>query len=181
MKKEVYKRNLPHIQPIGATFFVTCNLFGSLPSPLLEKWKEEYEIQKAQIQAKISDANLLQDELDKLSKLDFKKRDSFLDTTKNGNHYFKSPILAKIVADSLHFWDSKRLELICYCIMSNHVHTVFRLFEEQEAEGRKIYLEDIMHSIKLFSARECNKVLGKEGQFWQNESYDRMVRERNEL
>lgn len=56
MKKEVYKRNLPHIQPIGATFFVTYNLFGSLPAPLLEKWKEEYEMQKAQIQAKISDA-----------------------------------------------------------------------------------------------------------------------------
>jgi hypothetical protein len=37
MKKEVYKRNLPHIQPIGATFFVTYNLFGSLPAPLLEK------------------------------------------------------------------------------------------------------------------------------------------------
>lgn len=122
-----------------------------------------------------------QEELDKLSKLDFKKRDSYLDATKNGNHYLKSPIFAKIVADSLHFWDNKRLELICYCIMSNHVHTVFRLFDEQEAEGKKIYLEDIMHSIKLFSTRECNKVLGKEGQFWHNESYDRMVRDRNEL
>ncbi|MEY4539018.1 MAG: hypothetical protein RLZZ306_775, partial [Bacteroidota bacterium] len=43
------------------------------------------------------------------------------------------------------------------------------------------YLEQIMHSVKLFSASQCNKLLGLEGKFWQEESYDRFVRNNDEL
>lgn len=92
----------------------------------------------------------------------------------------KSDTLAKIVADSLHHWDGRRLELMAYCIMSNHVHVVFRLFDASEIK-KPFYLEQIMHSIKLFSARECNKLLGESGEFWQSESYDRLVRDDEEL
>jgi REP element-mobilizing transposase RayT len=59
--------------------------------------------------------------------------------------------------------------------MSNHVHAVFRLFDKNEVEKPK-YLEDIMHSIKRFSAYEINKILNRSGHFWQVESYDRWVR-----
>ena len=64
--------------------------------------------------------------------------------------------------------------------MSNHVHAVFSVFKFDE-QGREIYLVDIMESIKKYSARECNKALGIKGQFWQHESYDRLIRDREEL
>ena len=41
--------------------------------------------------------------------------------------------------------------------------------------------EIIMHSIKLYTARECNRILGRKGQFWQDESYDHCVRNEAEL
>lgn len=178
MRTSFHKRNLPHIQPLGGTFFVTYNLAGSIPREVLDQWKAEYEEQKTDILLHSKDKDA---DLDKLGKLDFAKRDKFLDNYKEGNHYLKSDTLAKIVADTLHYWDDKRLELYCYCIMSNHVHTVFRLLGEDEIVGKPVYLEQIMHSIKLYSASKCNAFLGKEGAFWQHESYDRLVRNDDEL
>jgi REP element-mobilizing transposase RayT len=90
------------------------------------------------------------------------------------------PELANIIANTLHYWDNKRLDLYCYCIMPNHVHTVFRAFEKDE-NGDILYLVDIMRSIKNYSAKKCNEVIKRTGQFWQHESYDRLVRDRREL
>ncbi len=178
MKTSFHKRNLLHIQPLGGTFFVTYNLAGSIPREVLDQWKAEYDEQKTAILLHSKDKD---SDLEKLGKLDFAKRDKFLDNYTGGNHYLKSDTLAKIVADTLHYWDSKRLELYSYCIMSNHVHTVFRLFDEDEIVGKPVYLEQIMHSIKLYSASKCNQLLGVEGTFWQHESYDRFVRNDEEL
>lgn len=99
---------------------------------------------------------------------------------KPGNHFMKKPKIAQAVADSINFWDKKRIDLYCYCIMSNHVHAVFRVFENDES-GSPLYLQDIMKSIKNFSAKECNALLGLKGQFWHHESYDHLVRDREEL
>jgi hypothetical protein len=33
-----------------------------------------------------------------------------------------------------------------------------------------------MHSLKGRSARECNLVLGRSGRFWENESFDHVIR-----
>ncbi|MEX0717309.1 MAG: transposase [Planctomycetaceae bacterium] len=41
--------------------------------------------------------------------------------------------------------------------------------------------ERIMQSIKGYTARECNKLLGLSGTFWQDESYDHVVRDHEEL
>lgn len=42
-------------------------------------------------------------------------------------------------------------------------------------------LAAIMASLKGYTAREANKLLGRKGQFWQHESYDRVVRDEDEL
>jgi putative transposase len=175
--KEFHKRHLPHIQPLGGTFFVTYVLKGSLPKEMATQWRIEYEIKKEQI---LKNSIQIKVDLDKFGKLEFAKKDNFFDSYSGGNHYFKSDNLAQMVANSLHFWDNKRLELYAYTIMSNHVHAVFRLFDESEI-SKPFYLEQIMHSIKLFSATECNKALGLKGAFWQDESYDRLVRDNEEL
>jgi hypothetical protein len=39
----------------------------------------------------------------------------------------------------------------------------------------------ILFSIKRYTAREANKILGRKGAFWQHESYDHVVRDGNEL
>src|SRR5262249_51720723 len=45
--QEFYSRNLPHIQPPEATLFVTFRLDGSIPAPVIEKWRMEKRLLKA--------------------------------------------------------------------------------------------------------------------------------------
>ncbi len=42
-------------------------------------------------------------------------------------------------------------------------------------------LSKIMHSIKSFTAHEINKMLNRKGKVWQNESYDRAIRNEDEF
>ena len=110
----------------------------------------------------------------------FQEFDKELSYPHSGKHFLNDSSLAKITADSIHFWDQKRIDLYCYCIMSNHVHAVFQVFEKDES-GSPLYLQDIMKSIKNFSAKKINEATRRKGQFWYHESYDRLVRDREEL
>ena len=60
-----------------------------------------------------------------------------------------------------------------WVIMPNHVHMLIY---------PKTGLSRITRSIKNFSGRKANEILGRQGQaFWQNESYDHWVRDQYEL
>jgi REP element-mobilizing transposase RayT len=59
--------------------------------------------------------------------------------------------------------------------MPNHVHLVFRLLPGNSG------ISKIMKGIKGTSARKSNLFLNKTGKFWQDESYDRLVRNEKEL
>ena len=175
--KEFYRRKLPHIQPKGGLFFVTYSSYGSIPSSKLAAIKEEYEMLKTQ--------KGKNDEERKRMKIWARKTyikniDALLSGNSSGPHYMKKERIAKIVSDSLHFWDNNSIELYCYCIMSNHVHVVFRLLDETETVHEK-QLNVVMHSIKRYSAREANKILGRQGEFWMSESYDYLIRHDDEL
>ena len=81
---------------------------------MLEKWTADYELQKMQINKsgktdKETQLALLREEY-------FSKYDEYLDK-KGDKHYFKDDNLARVVANSLSYWDHKRIELICYSIM----------------------------------------------------------------
>jgi putative DNA methylase len=54
--------------------------------------------------------------------------------------------------------------------MPNHIHVLLR-----PRPGHK--LETIVHSLKSYTALEANKVLGREGQFWMREVFDRYIRD----
>jgi REP element-mobilizing transposase RayT len=82
--------------------------------------------------------------------------------------------LAKIVADSLLYFDGLRYDLYAWCVMPNHVHVVFRPLSNYG-------LGDILHSWKSFSAKEINRALGTSGEFWQREFYDHLVRNQEEF
>jgi len=175
--KEFYRRNLPHFQIRGQTFFVTWLLANALQNRVISSLNLEYQQIKSGIDPKVDDKKKA---LLKAGQNYFKQFDEKLHSSKTGKHYLKDSKIANIVANSIHFWDSKRIDLCCYCIMSNHIHAIFTVFERDET-GKPLYLQDVMESIKKYSAGKCNKLLGRSGQFWQHESYDRLIRDREEL
>jgi putative transposase len=62
----------------------------------------------------------------------------------------------------------RRADLLEWVVMPNHVHLLVRA----EADWTRT-----LQGIKGEGALRCNRVLGRAGQFWQHESYDRVVRE----
>lgn len=160
--KLFFKRILPHLHPSEGIFFITYRLAGSIPKEYLEnkflsgiKFSPKSE----------SDKKVQTSHID-----DFEAFDSILDACKTDIDYLKDPKILQLNKDALHFYEGKDYYLICYCIMSNHVHLVLKTLEGSRT------LSEIMHSIKRFTARESNKILGKTGPFWQDESYDRYIR-----
>jgi hypothetical protein len=75
------------------------------------------------------------------------------------------------------FYDGKVFDLHAYCIMSNHVHVVFEPASKSECHSDLLPLHKIMQSLKRHTARQANLILGREGAFWQDESYDRVIRD----
>ncbi len=178
MKQEIksfYRKDLPHYQPPHDTvFFITTRLAGSLPKHKIEELKKarEKEIQIIQSSTCSHEEKLKQ--VDNAHKRFFGKYDIILDNLTTGNHWLKIHPVAEIVAESLKHFDGQRYDLICYTIMSNHIHVVFELKKEFALYG-------LLQSIKSFSAKKANELLDRTGQFWQHESYDRVVRDNNEL
>jgi putative transposase len=60
--------------------------------------------------------------------------------------------------------------------MPNHVHVLVRPYSDATCP-----LEAIEQGWKGFSSRAINKALATSGQWWQHESYDRIVRDEEHL
>ncbi len=171
---DYYGRNLPHWQPENAVLFMTVRLYGSLPRRKIEELKERKEAEERLLRAKGLSEEALKKALTKCYNLYFGKFDKLLDRSTTGPHWLKENHIAKIWSDALFHFDGDRYQVICSTIMSNHVHFIFYKLDRG--------LSLIMKSIKNFSGRIANKALDREGErFWQIESFDRMVRNREEL
>lgn len=82
----------------------------------------------------------------------------------------------KVIEDTIRFWEGKRLHNHAWCIMPNHFHWVVLLHQKDE-NGNPVYLQEVMHSIKRFTAREINKNESVEGQLWMHESFETTIRD----
>ena len=86
--------------------------------------------------------------------------------------------------ESLHFRDHKEYDLYAYCIMSNHVHLVFRnpsSNQEDQKTEESFPVTKTMQGLKSYTGLMANRELNRTGSFWCEESYDRLIRNANEL
>ena len=175
--KLFYRKTLPHVQPPGATLFVTYRLAGSIPQAVIRQLWAERQAMERQIAA-IADLERRSQEEIVLNKKLFARWDRVLDKAESGPMWLKEPAVAQIVVNSLHFLDGDKYALDCFSVMSNHAHVVFT---PQEEDGMYVALPRIMHSLKGFTAVSANNVLGRTGAFWEHESYDHVARDEAEL
>jgi Rad3-related DNA helicase/REP element-mobilizing transposase RayT len=161
--------NLPHWEQTGGVYAITFRLADSMPKTVLKEWQARLEqIQEAdQTKSTTSNLRAINDQLYR------RIIDQYLDAG-HGACCLKDEAIAEIVENSLRHFDGDRYDLLSWCIMPNHVHAVLRPLERSE-------LSTIMHSIKSFTAHEANKHLNREGIFWQDEYYDHLVRDEDDL
>ena len=202
--KQFYKRKPPHIHSPGATLFVTFRLHGSIPKSVLRMWEMEKadlfrtlsdlsNAEAEEIRGKeITDPNLAE-RIVTFNRQWFARYEEVLHQATTGPTWLKNETIAQVVADALHHLDERAYRLHAYSIMSNHAHVAFTpLLNERtvlpnpdsirtEFVSSDPTLAAIMKSLKGFTAREANKLLGRKGTFWQAESYDREIRDSREF
>jgi REP element-mobilizing transposase RayT len=86
-----------------------------------------------------------------------------------GDCVLRDESCAEIVAASLIHFDSTRYELFTWSVMPNHVHVVFTPCENW-------VISEIVKAWKGFTAKELNRVLGRSGKLWQEDYFDRSMR-----
>ncbi|HEY5885661.1 MAG TPA: transposase [Pyrinomonadaceae bacterium] len=144
---------LPHFDGIAKPQFITVHLADSIPKKVIERWKIElkslsYEQEKIWLQRRI---------------------EKYLDLG-YGSSWLRQVKIASMVQNSLLKFDGLRYHLSAWVVMPNHIHSLMTRFEDIE-------LADIFHSFKSFTAHEANKLLGRSGQFWMEEHFDRHIRD----
>jgi len=159
MQEHFHRRNLPHLYFSDGFYFITYRLNNSLP---LSKLKEIVSNQFV---------NWTHEKFFHL----FEKYDRLLNSNELNVNYLVQDEITDICKQTLHYPNGKEYRLICYCIMPNHIHLVFELLTGNKG------ISKIMQSIKRISARKCNLKLNLTGNFWQDESYDRWIRDDKEL
>ncbi len=185
-----YRRKLPHYQPIRAKLFITYRLAGSLPESVIEKLRQERE-QKERELAKIKDIEERRQLRYEFQRRWFAKYDNYLDRAETGPKWLADPRIAKLVYDSIRYRDGKVYDLDCVSIMPNHVHQMIEPLAAAVGQvgnlshnGQDAILPysvaKIMHSLKRYTGRQANVILGREGKFWQDESYDHVVQDEKE-
>jgi len=168
--KMIYKRHLPHIQPPGAVIFITFRLLGSLPIGCIEQLKAQYRLLSNIIHQGGKDTTSAIRERGEL----LYRYDDALHFSNSGPHHLKNPVIARMICDIIHYHDRLLYDLFAYCVMSNHVHVLVQ--PKQIAEEEFVPLEKITHSIKSYSSGKANKILNRQGQFWEHESFDHYCR-----
>jgi putative transposase len=102
----------------------------------------------------------------------FVAMDRLLDNARTGPMYLRQPEIAKMIVEALHY-RRDTVDLHAFVVMANHVHLLIT---------PHIEVSKLMHSLKRFTARERNRILDRTGQpFWQDESYDHLVRDDSEF
>jgi REP element-mobilizing transposase RayT len=161
----VYRRHLPHWRQDGATYFVTCRLADSLPAPLLAQLEQLRKALLAQAEDAVA---VLQSDREY-----FAAMKGYLGEG-HGACWLKRPDVTSLVSTAYRHFDGERYELGESCVMPNHTHVLVRPLAGFE-------LEDVLHSWKSYTAKQINALVEREGPVWQEESYDRLVRDSLEL
>ena len=139
---------LPHFDHPGLIQIITFRLKDALPSNLFETYADE------------------------LACLNGRERYQYFERHLDagyGSCLLREPRIARVVEDALLYFDDKRYQLFAWVIMPNHVHVMIEMFPGYQ-------MGKIIHSWKSFSAKQANKILKRNGAFWQPDYFDRFIR-----
>ena len=144
---------LPHFDGGDVLQFITLRLADSVPLKVIRNWEAQ-----------------LQYEDDYYAKEILRERiEAYIDQG-YGACWLRKTEIAEIIQDSLLHFDRNHYRLFSWVIMPNHTH--FILKPEKSFE-----LSSIIQSHKNFTARMSNRLLERMGQFWQEDYFDREIRD----
>ncbi len=157
--------NLPHWRQGGVIYFVTFRTADSMPADRIALWMSEREVWLANHPALRSSTMTKE-----YHRIFAQRWHEWLDESL-GACELKEPNLRQIVEATLRRLDGNTdgYALVEYVIMPNHVHALV-----SPAPGQS--LSKILRAWKSVSAHRINDAQDNRGSFWQEESWDHIVR-----
>ena len=138
---------LPHCDKPGLVQMLTYRLADSMPQERRHEWGPLTEIA---------------DERERRRRLE-----EYLDRGL-GECHLRRPEVTALVEENLLRFDGGRYRMLAWVIMPNHVHLLVGQWES---------LGSLIKSWKSYTAAIANRLLGRNGAFWQDDYWDRYVRD----
>jgi REP element-mobilizing transposase RayT len=139
---------LPHFDAPGTQQYITYRLADSLPAGRRREWESFMA---------------LEDDLEKQRRLE-----AYCDLGYGACH-LRDPAFAGLVQGNLWHHDGVKYRLLAWVVMPNHLHTLIEVWQTP--------LGEILHSWKGYTSEEANKMLGSDGTFWEEDYFDRYIRD----
>lgn len=172
-----YQRRLPHWRQEAATYFVTFRLADSLPAEALAK----LEVLKREWAEDLKSRECIESWTTAKAKAAWEERSRHAIATIEhwldqgiGDCLLRDERTREVLMDSLLHDDRLEAELAAVVIIPNHVHLIVRPLGEN-------LLETYLQRRKRHTAREINRLQERRGRVWQEESFDRIVRDTEHL
>jgi putative transposase len=89
------------------------------------------------------------------------------------HHRWRLPEVARDLVEACLHLDATKCTLHGFIVMPDHVHLVFTPLSDNDGP---ISLPEISQKLKSESAHRINRLLGRTGRFWQDESFDHVLR-----
>lgn len=171
---------LPHWRQLGCTYFVTFRLADSIPKLIVKEieherilWLNARGIKPADHDWKVHFAKLSMNDRRLYEKLVGRLLNRSLDEC-HGSCVLRNRSIGATVVEALEHFHGSRVWTGDFVVMPNHVHAILTPIDAHE-------LEEILHSIKSYTAGKINRTINQVGRFWQRESYDHIVRDSEQL
>lgn len=141
-------KNLPHFDAPGTRQFITYRLADALPAARRREWEIFLK---------------LEDDMEKQRRIE-----TYLDHGL-GECHLRNPRIASLVQENLWHHDGLKYRLLAWVIMPNHVHVLTEIWQ--------VPMGEILKSWKSYTAKAANKLLGRSGIFWEEDYFDRYLRD----
>lgn len=139
---------LPHCDKAGTIQMVTFRLADAMPVALRREWEALFAIE---------------DERERRTELE-----GYLDQGR-GECWLRDTRVAAAVEQVFLRGDGERYRMIAWVVMPNHVHLLFEL--------GAMPLGELLKAWKGTGANAANRLLGRKGTSWQDEYWDRYMRD----
>ena len=139
---------LPHFDMPGLVQFINYRLDDAMPAGLRQEWAALLEID---------------DELKRRTKImDYLDRGC-------GSCLFRDHHAAGVVEENWLHFDGKNYRLLAWVVMPNHVHLLVEIWQTPQSQ--------LIKDWKGYTARRINRLLGRRGKLWQDDYWDRYIRD----
>lgn len=139
---------LPHFDMPGLVQFINYRLDDAMPASMRSEWAALLDID---------------DELKRRTKVE-----EYLDRGR-GDCLLNDPRAAAAIEENWLRFDGKNYRLLAWVIMPNHVHLLVEIWQTPQSQ--------LVRDWKGFTARRVNRLLGRRGKLWQDDYWDRYIRD----